>query len=573
MSPQRGGGAVLPPCRRWYALALLCARALAAAPLPGAAAAAAAPAASVQRDEAHDTGAPLAELARGAAARTAPQRMRVFPLRLVTPAMRGRPPAPARPPSAAAAAGAEAATSAAAAPRVNTGGTLVNIDGVGANSGAPSDANGAVGASQYVQWVNTELAVYDKAGALLLGPVQGKLLFAGFTGSRGADACRLSNRGDPIAQYDKLAGRWVLSQFAWLDADEDSGPYYQCIAVSTSADATGSYHRYVFESRDAANAIVFNDYAKMGIWPDAYYLTYVLFAPLGGKGYFGPQVCGYDRAAMLAGAAALGRCHDLGDSFGPVLPADLDGTTPPPAGSANYLLSMDFDGAGHGDTLFLWRYSFAADSLGGPQALAVAPYTIACPSTFGGPCVRQPPPGEPLDSLGDRLMYRLPYRNFGDRQVLLANHSVQQPGAPADGPLGVRWYELRAGPGAAAGVAVYQQGSHAPDTLSRWMASIAMDRAGDIALGYSVAGAALFPGVRYSGRLRSELPGTLEAEAAIVAGAGVQIDTFNRWGDYSGMTVDPVDDCTFWYTQQYIANSGRFTWRSRIAAFRFRNCD
>ena len=166
-------------------------------------------------------------------------------------------------------------------------------------------------------------------------------------------------------------------------------------------------------------------------------------------------------------------------------------------------------------------------------------------------------------------MYRLAYRNYGDREVLAANHTVQQPGAPADGPVGVRWYELRDPNGA---VAVYQQGTHAPDGSSRWMASIAFDKAGNMALGYSVSGAATPPGIRYTGRLRTEPLGRLETEAVIVSGSGVQVDTHSRWGGYSAMSVDPVDDCTLWTTHQYIAVTGSFTWRTRIASFAFNNC-
>ena len=454
-------------------------------------------------------------------------------------------------------------------PQVNTGGTRLNFEGVGATNSAPSDANGAVGETQYVQWVNTSLAVYRKSdGALQLGPIPGNAVFAGMTGSAGADACRLSNNGDPIAQYDKLAKRWILTQFAWAPGTTETGPYFQCIAVSTSSDATGSYYRYVLETRSASGGIIFPDYPKVGVWPDAYYFTWVLFDTALG-GFRGPRACGFDRAAMLAGAATAVRCYDFGTAFGVILPSDLDGTTAPPAGSPNYLMSLDFGEDGSGDHLFLWRFSFTSSSISGAIPVPVAPFVIACPSSFGGACVHQPAPGELLDTLGDRLMYRLAYRNFGNREALVVNHSVQQPGAATDGPVGVRWYEIR-NPGGA--VAVYQQGTYAPDHNSRWMGSIAMDRMGNIALGYSISGDSTPPGIRYTGRLRSEPLGRLEAEGVIVNGSGVQVDTFNRWGDYSAMAVDPVRDCSFWYTQQYIATTGRFNWHTRIAAFQFGNC-
>jgi hypothetical protein len=454
---------------------------------------------------------------------------------------------------------------------VATGGTLLNFDGIASdNTVAPADPNGAVGETQYVQWVNTRLSIYNKAdGALLLGPIPGNAVFADLSGSPGADACATSNWGDPIVQYDKLAKRWILTQFAWNPANTGTGPYYQCIAVSTSSDATGGYYRYIWEIRNGAGNIAFNDYPKLAVWPDAYYFTWVLFENAVDGAYLGPRACGIDRAAMLVGGSASARCYDFGTAYGPVLASDLDGTTAPPAGSPNYMLTLDYGDDGTGDHLFMWRFSFAKATIEGPITVPVAPFTIACPNEYGGPCVRQPAPGEALDSLGDRLMYRLAYRNFGNREVLVTNHSVQQPGAAADGPVGVRWYEIRNPAGA---VGVYQQGTWAPDGLSRWMGSIAMDKMGNIALGYSVSGPSTPPGIRYTGRMRSEPLGRMEPEAVLVNGGGVQVDTFNRWGDYSAMSIDPGADCNFWYTQQYIRSTGSFNWNTRIGQFRFSNC-
>jgi hypothetical protein len=495
---------------------------------------------------------------------------RVTPLRLITPAMR------TQAPSSMLRVGAPAPRIPTSAPgtlaKVYTGGTQLNFEGIDSDgTGAPGDPNGAVGDTQYVQWVNSRLSVYNKAdGSLLLGPIPGNALFYGMTGSPGADACANSNMGDPIVLYDKLAKRWILTQFAWDPAKESTGPYYQCIAVSTSADATAAYYRYSWEIRNDAGQDVFPDYAKVGVWPDAFYFTWVTFDNLGAGNYLGPRTCALDRAAVLAGGSPGAACIDLGVAYGPVLPSDLDGTTAPPAGSPNYLLSVDYGADGTGDHLFLWRLSYQNLTIDGPITVPVAPFTIACPNEYGGPCVRQPSPGEPLDALGDRLMYRLAYRNFGNREALVANHTVQQPGAPTDGPVGIRWYEIR-NPGSD-NVGVYQQGTWAPDGQDRWMGSIAMDKLGNIALGYSVSGASTPPGIRYTGRTRSEPLGLMEPEAVLVNGGGVQVDTFNRWGDYSAMTVDPTANCTFWYTQQYIQATGSFNWSTRIGAFKFKNC-
>lgn len=518
-----------------------------------------------------DISASLTSLAAQAPALAPPAQRRVMPLRLIPPYSKDRPqPVPAAfgaPPYSAL----QSAKAAPAMPHVNTGGTLINIDGIASDiTAAPPDANGAVGETQYVQWVNTRMAVFDKAtGALQLGPMAGNTVFAGFTGSAGADACRLSNNGDPIAQYDKQAKRWLLTQFAWAPGNDATGPYYQCIALSTTADARGSYFRYVLDVRLSGATIAFPDYPKVGVWPDAYYFTFVLFANATTGGFLGPQACGFDRAAMLTGGAVLVRCTSLGTAFGVLLPSDLDGNTAPPAGSPNFLMSLDSNADGSGDHLFLWRFSFSRSSISSALSLPVAPFTIACPSFNGGACIEQPAPGERLAALADRLMYRLAYRNFGNREALVVNHSVQQPGAPTDGPAAVRWYEVRNPAGTPF---VYQQGNHMPDTNSRWMGSVAMDAMGNIALGYSVTGPATPPGVRYTGRMRTEPLGRLEAEEVIVNGGGVQVDTFNRWGDYSAMTVDPTGDCAFWYTQQYIAATGAFDWRTRIADFKFINC-
>ena len=495
----------------------------------------------------------------------------VFPLRLIGAQMKDRQPPAAIARGAAPYSALQTGQALPALPRVSTGGAILNMDGIASdNTVAPPDPNGAVGATQYVQWVNTRMAIYNKAnGALLLGPIPGNTVFAGLTGNPGNDACRESNNGDPIVQYDKQAKRWLLTQFAWAPGNFATGPYYQCIALSTSPDALGTYYRYVIDVRRPGNVIAFNDYPKVAVWPDAYYFTFVLFETAVGN-FLGPRACGLDRATMLAGAATFARCVDFGTGFGVVLPSDLDGVTAPPAGSPNYLMSLDFTGDGRGNRLLMWRFSFERSTISGPIDIPVAPFTIACPSVFGGPCIRQPTPGETLDALGDRLMHRLAYRNFGNREALVLNHSVQQPGAPTDGPAAVRWYEVR-NPATAA-VGVYQQGNVAPDSNSRWMGSIAMDGMGNIALGYSVAGPATPPGVRYTGRMRSEPLGRMEAEEILVNGTGVQVDTSHRWGDYSAMTVDPSGDCAFWYTQQYIAATGAFNWRTRIADFKFINC-
>jgi hypothetical protein len=197
----------------------------------------------------------------------------------------------------------------------------------------------------------------------------------------------------------------------------------------------------------------------------------------------------------------------------------------------------------------------------GPFSIPVAPFTEACSS---GPCIPQLSSMQLLDSLGDRLMHRLAYRKFGDHESLVVNHSVATTNAVA-----VRWYEVRNPSGTPV---LYQQGTYAPDSNYRWMGSIAMDKAGNIALGYSLSNTNMNPDIAYTGRAPGDPLGGLGSETIVINGGGAQTTGLSRWGDYSSMSIDPVDDCTFWYTTEYLQNSGTFNWNTRIANFRFPSC-
>jgi hypothetical protein len=424
---------------------------------------------------------------------------------------------------------------------------------------APPDTNGAVGATQYVQWVNESFAVFDKTtGALVKGPVAGNTLFQALGGP-----CAANNDGDPIAQYDKQANRWVLTQFSVTGGP----PFLQCVAVSTTSDATGAFHLYAFSEPS------FNDYPKLAVWPDAYYTTFNMFS---GNTFAGPRACAFDRTAMLAGAAATQVCFQLSPSFASLLPSDLDGattaagsTSPPPAGSPNFLLNFGTN------SLNIWQFHVdfvtpANSTLTGPTNIPVAAFSAAC---GGGACVAQPNTRQKLDSLGDRLMYRLAYRNFGGgHESLVVNHSVQVGTNKRNPFTGVRWYELRRTPTNSGSFSVFQQGTFSPDSTFRWMGSIAMDKTGDIAVGYSASSSSVFPSLRYSGRVPTDPAGTLEAENSLKAGAGSQLPNLNRWGDYSAISVDPSDDCTFFYTNEYLKASGTFNWSTWIGSFKFPGC-
>src|SRR5450759_342700 len=414
---------------------------------------------------------------------------------------------------------------------------------------APPDTNGSIGATQYVQWVNTAFAVFDKAGTKLLGPITGNTLFASLGGP-----CAADNDGDPIVVYDKLANRWVFTQFAVAGGP----PYYQCVAVSQTSDATGAYNLYAFSEPN------FNDYPKLAVWPDAYYASFNMFS---GNSFAGARACAFDRNAMLQGLTAKQVCFQLSFFYGGLLPSDLDGSTLPPAGAPDFFRNFG------SNSLNLWKFHVnfatpASSTCSGPTGLAVAAFSRAC---GGGTCIPQPGTTQQLDSLGDRLMYRLTYRNFGDHEALVVNHSVT-----AGASVGVRWYELRNPTGstlASGRPVVYQQGTFAPDASYRWMGSIAQDRSGDIALGYSLSSAAIFPSVAYTGRVPGDAAGTMEQETVVQPGSGSQnTNSLSRWGDYSSMSVDPVDDCTFWYTNEYLKANGSWNWSTWITSFRFPGC-
>lgn len=441
-----------------------------------------------------------------------------------------------------------------------TGG--LNFAGVGngdygfSPNAAPPDTNGAVGATQYVQWVNESFAVFDKAtGAIAAGfPKAGNTLWKGFGGG-----CEVNNDGDPIVQYDKAANRWVLTQFSVTNPGTYG--YLQCVAVSTTSDATGSYYRYAF----SYGSTQFNDYPKMGVWPDGYYVTYNIFN--NGSTFAGAKACAFERAKMLTGAPATQQCFQLSSAYGGLLPSDLDGAIAPPAGSPNFLLNFG------NNSLNLWKFhvdwsNSANTTLTGPTNISVALFNAAC--SGGGACIPQPGTSQKLDSLADRLMYRLAYRHFTDgHESLVVNHSVTASGTKRSSVTGVRWYELRNPSGAPT---VFQQGTFSPDSTSRWMGSIAMDKQGNIALGYSASSGSVYPSIRYTGRLVTDTLNTLQTENNILTGGGSQLTNLSRWGDYSSMTVDPVDDCTFWYTTEYLKSSGTFNWSTRIASFKYPSC-
>jgi hypothetical protein len=431
--------------------------------------------------------------------------------------------------------------------------TGAGFDGLGTTfagftmTGEPSDANLSVGATQVVQWVNSMYAVFDKtSGTVQFGPTNGNTPWQGSTIANGR--CASDNSGDPIVLYDKQNQRWIFSQFA-----VSRQPYYQCIAVSTGSDARGPYNLYA-----ASFSRNFNDYPKIGVFDGNYYFSFNLFKS--GVSFSGGDICVVPGSAVRSGAAASMICTNLGKSYGGILPADVDGasgatgtTAPPPAGTSEYFVNFG------SNSLNVWRMT-AGGVVSGPTNIPVAAFSTAC---GGGTCIPQAGTSQQLDSLGDRLLYRLSYRNFGSYISLLVNHSVS-----ASGAVGVRWYELRDD---GTGLKVYQQGTYAPDTHYRWMGSIAQDKQGNIAAGFSVSGTAIDAGISFASRAPTDTLGILGNEQTVLTSNHFQ-SGHSRWGDYSSMSVDPADDCTLWYTTQYIPANGDFVWATHINSFKLGSC-
>jgi hypothetical protein len=428
----------------------------------------------------------------------------------------------------------------------------IPFPGVGCNC-APPDTNGAVGLTQYVQIVNEGYQVFDKAtGSSVLGPNSISSIWSGFGG-----VCQSGGKGDPVMLYDHLANRWLISQFA----GSGSAVTDECVAISTTSDATGSYYRYGFHL-----GTNFFDYPHLSVWPDAYYMSMNVFNA-SGTTYLGPQPFAFDRTKMLAGqpAAFVSPVGPLGGSIDPFLPADLDGPTLPPAGAPNTFVGFPGQATNPNYTTYHFHVDFVTPANSTFTTFANPPaagFSALCPTSRA--CVPQSgvTSSNYLDGIGDRLMFRLAYRNFGNHESVVGTYSVS-----SGGVAGLRWFELRnvtSGP-----VTVYQQSTYQPDTTWRWMGSAAMDGQGNLAIGFSASSSSIHPQLRYAGRLATDPINTLaQGEAHLYDGAGSQSGSGNRWGDYSSLTIDPVDDATFWYTNEYYSSTTSYNWRTRIGSFK-----
>jgi hypothetical protein len=447
----------------------------------------------------------------------------------------------------------------------------------------PPDPVGDVGPRHYVAMTNLTFAVYSKMGRRIFGPADTGTLWQGFPVEDCTDPS-----GDPIVLYDEVSNRWILTQFTTRGFEDANQPFFNCVAVSQTGNPTGRYFRYAFTT--GRN---FPDYPKYGVMPNGLFVTTREFVRGVGNEVIG--IYAIDREQLVAGdpntrivAFHLNKPEYLvGDGL---LPADLDGTRHPPAGSPEYIVgSMDDDAGDHApfDALNMFHLNVdwnnpAAATFTFVKHVPIAEYDTIYPcAPTSRDCLPQPGitnPAQFLDILSyrQRPIWRLQYRNFGTHESLVTNQSVEA----RPGVAGTRWWELRK----PLNPVLHQEGTWAPDDgIHRWMGSVALDKQGNLALGYSVVNATdVFPGIRYAGRLAGDPLGQLSrGERVLQNGSGVQTTTNSRWGDYTSMNVDP-DGCTFWYINEYYARSGAplpappgadtRPWQTRIGAFRFPDC-
>ncbi len=432
---------------------------------------------------------------------------------------------------------------------------LINIEGHGFSNVNPPDTVGDVGPNHYIQMINASggswVSIYDKSGTLITPAFELHTLWTG-----GGECA--NGYGDPVVLYDRLADRWMLSEFASAGSN-------LCVYISQTSDPTGAYYGYQFTTPS------FPDYPKYAVWPDAYYVT---------TNENSPTVYALDRANMLAGAAATMQRFTApslaGFGFQSMTPGDLDGATPPPAGSPAYIMRHRDDevhnsGANNPNEDYLEVWEFHVDWATPGNSSFTHAYDIPISefdsdlcglSSFS--CFPQPGTNVALDPLREVLMWRLQYRNFGSYETLVGNLVTDVDGTDHGG---IRWFELRKS--GSSPWTLHQEGTFAPDASHRWMGSIAMDGSGNIAVAYNVSDDTnTYPSLRYVGRLKSDPLGTMPQGEYVLVN-GTTANSSNRYGDYSAMSVDPADDCTFWFTGEYNPASN---WSTRIGAFRFDTC-
>jgi hypothetical protein len=455
----------------------------------------------------------------------------------------------------------------------------------------PPDTDGDVGPNHYIQSVNSSIKIFDKAGIALNG-TNGTTYDSFFSALGPTTPCGTptENAGDGIVFYDHIADRWVVSDFAF---PASGGPNYQCIGVSKTSDpVAGGWWLYALQvDTDPARVAWLGDYPKFGLWPDAYYLSVNLFENTPTGAFEGVRVYALNRSAMLigTGAPSTGAVSfyldpaTLGDSYS-LVPATFRTGSAPPAGRPEYFLSINSPATANvvENTVFAWRFhvDFAtpANSTFGVGANHAPDSTISVNGfvdAFTSTTLLVPQTGttSKLDTLGDKLMTPLVYQNRAGVESLWASHTINN-NQNGTGPTAIRWYQFNTTGNTIPATPTQQQTfNNSADGLWRFMPSIAVDGQGNMSIGYSVSSSATNPAIMYAGRLAGDPTNTLgQGEALLIQGAGHQTSTSGRWGDYSALSIDPSDNCTFWHTNEYFSATSSSAWNTRIGSFQFPSC-
>lgn len=435
---------------------------------------------------------------------------------------------------------------------------------------SPPDPAGDVGPNHYVAMTNLFFSIFDKAGNELLGPLANNTVWDQFGG-----ACEAENSGDPIVLYDQISDRWLLSQFTSAGPD-----YYNCIAISTTPDPTGTYYRWAIRNNGSGSDL-FPDYPKYGVWSDGFYISTRDFGP---SSYDGVGVYALERDDMISGNPNpaiiyffVDRSTDPWQVGDGLLPADIDGSTMPPIDSPQYFVGTMDDNGPYGaanDALSIWEFDADFNNPGNSTFTRTAlvnmtPYDTIFPCGGSRACIDQLGTTNKIDiqSYRQRPLHRLAYRNFGTHESLVTNQSVESSANIG----GIRWWEIRDPNN---NPTIHQEGTYGPganDGISRWMGSIAQDAEGNMGLAYSASSAAINPAIRFTGRLASDPLGQMDrTEGSIYEGTG-SATASQRWGDYTSTNIDPVDDCTFWHVNEYFDTNGN-DWQIRVGSFKFNEC-
>ena len=468
------------------------------------------------------------------------------------------------------------------APSHNFAGMSRNGSCGGATCGAgiPPDTNGEVGLSYYIQSVNSSFAIYSKSGSRLAAFTEDAL----WAGS-GKGQCDSNSQGDPVVLYDPMADRWLLTDMAFpFSGGNPVSPYYICIAVSkTSNPVSGGWYLYAVRTDTGLSGQppvgTMDDYPKFGIWTDCLYFSANGFNSAGN--YIGGMFGSFSRSDMYSGkplTGALGFDSGSNDYF-TMVPSNLSAPGSaglPPAGTPNYYVQESLSAYSYLVRKFAAGPNCSGGSLSGAVSVSQTGYT-----TPNGDLVPQPSPATSthlLDSLGDRIMQKVQYRRVGSKESLWVSHTFRSSNS---GPTGVQWAQINVTGRTISTTPIQQQLYNPGDGVYRWMSSIAADRNGNAAIGYSISGLSTYPGIAYAGRLVSDPLNSLpQGERRLVSGAGSQTNNCggapcHRWGDYSSLSVDPADGCTFWFTSEYYTSQSAGSsgaWDTRIGSFAFPSC-